>query len=164
MGSCHSNDLGGAEYIEAIDEGDADLDFSGLVIGVSCGDAFTNDFEAAHPLVGSALRSNVTRGFASGVLSGPALPECPAVVPDSTQSFVSGDCSLAVRFPRAPVLADRHDRIGLALNNGGIATARVIGTASSHRLDFLAAGDLFEQVRQRGAITISAGPMSWGFF
>jgi hypothetical protein len=35
--SCHADDLGGAERIEAIDEGAADPDFSGLAIGVSCG-------------------------------------------------------------------------------------------------------------------------------
>ena len=36
---CQANDLGGAEGGEAVHEGDADVDFGGLTVGVSRGDA-----------------------------------------------------------------------------------------------------------------------------
>ncbi len=39
-GSCHADDLGCAGCVKAVDAGDADLDFSGLAVGVSCRDAF----------------------------------------------------------------------------------------------------------------------------
>ena len=40
LASVHANDLGGAEGVEAVHEGDADMDFGGLAVGVSGGDAF----------------------------------------------------------------------------------------------------------------------------
>ena len=45
LASGHANDFGGAECVEAVDEGNADLDFGGLAVGVSCGDAFTEGLE-----------------------------------------------------------------------------------------------------------------------
>lgn len=50
MGSGHANNLGGAECVEAVDEGDPDLDFSGLAVGVSCSYALAEGPEAANPL------------------------------------------------------------------------------------------------------------------
>jgi hypothetical protein len=70
LASYHANDFGGAECVEAVDEGNADLDFGGLAVGVSCGDAFTEGLEAA-PLCLDPT---------SGVISRPALPERPAIV------------------------------------------------------------------------------------
>jgi hypothetical protein len=47
---------------------------------------------------------------ASGVVSRPALRECPAVVPARAQGFISGNCCRAVLFPRSSVLADGDDK------------------------------------------------------
>jgi hypothetical protein len=69
------------------------LDFGGLAVGVSCGDAVPEGLEAAH------LRLDP----ASGMVSRPALPECPAVVPGGAQGFVSGDRGWTVLFPRSAV-------------------------------------------------------------
>jgi hypothetical protein len=83
MASCHANDFGGAECVEAIDEGNPDLDFGGLAVGVSCSDALTEGLEAAHPLPSHGLPANHERvrlDPATGVVSGPARPECPAIV------------------------------------------------------------------------------------
>jgi hypothetical protein len=43
------NYLGCAEVVEAVAEGDADLDFGGLVVWLLCGDALGAAFEAARP-------------------------------------------------------------------------------------------------------------------
>lgn len=56
----HANNLGGAEGVEAVDDGDADLDFCGLAGGVSCGDACSEGFEPSH--------------FIMGILPAPSLP------------------------------------------------------------------------------------------
>ena len=65
LASCHANDLGGAEGVEAVDEGDADLDFGGLTVRVSCRDAFAKGLQAPHFCLDPA----------SDVISGPPLPE-----------------------------------------------------------------------------------------
>ena len=64
LASWHANDLGGAEGVEAVDEGDADLDFGGLAVEVSYRYAFARGLQAPH------LRLDP----ASDVISGPSLP------------------------------------------------------------------------------------------
>jgi hypothetical protein len=88
-----------------------DLDFGGLAVWVSRGDALAAGVEAAHLCLDPA----------SGVVSGPALPECPAVVPGGAQCFVSGDRSWAVFFPGPPVFANGDDRGGLPVDDCGVA-------------------------------------------
>jgi len=109
----HANDLGGAESLEAICQGDADLDFGSLAVWVSRGDTLSKGLEAPHLCLDPA----------SGVISGPALPERPAMVPGGAQGIVSGDCGRAILFPRPPVPADRDDRCGLAVDDGRMAAA-----------------------------------------
>ena len=48
LASGHANDLGGAEGVEAVHKVDADLDFGGLAVWVSCCDAFPEGPEAPH--------------------------------------------------------------------------------------------------------------------
>lgn len=50
------------------------------------------------------------------MVSGPAFPERPAV-----GARGAGDRGRAVLFPRPAVLADRYDRRGLAVDDGGVA-------------------------------------------
>jgi len=69
-------------------------------VWVSCSDAFTESLEAPH------LRLDP----ASDMVSCPAFPERPAIVPGCAQGFVSGDCCRAVLFPGPTVLPDRNDR------------------------------------------------------
>jgi hypothetical protein len=119
MASCHANDFGGAECVEAIDEGNPDLDFGVLAVGVSCGDALTEGLEAAHPLPGNGLPANHERvrlDPASDVVSGPPLPERPAIVASGAQGLVSRNCSRAIFLPRPSVLADWYDRRGLPVD------------------------------------------------
>jgi hypothetical protein len=104
--SSHADDFGGAECVEAVDQCDADLDFSGLAVGVSCGHAFAKCLQAAH------LRLDP----APGVVSGPAFPEGSAIVPGGAQGFVAGDCCRAVLFPTPSVLPDQVDRSGLPVD------------------------------------------------
>lgn len=103
MTSGDANDLGGSEGVEAVHEGDADVDFGGLSVGVSCHDTLAEGLEAAH------LRFDA----ATGVVTRPSLPEGSAIVPGGSQSFVSGNSDWAVFLPRATILADRDywDRI-----------------------------------------------------
>ena len=42
--SGHADDLSGAEGVEPVYEGNADLDFGGLAVGISGSDAFTEGF------------------------------------------------------------------------------------------------------------------------
>lgn len=72
---------GAAVQALAVDEGHSDLNFCGLAVRVSGGDAFAKGFQAAH----------LGLDAAAGVVSGPALPECPAVVPGGTQGFAAAD-------------------------------------------------------------------------
>jgi len=84
-----------------------------------CGDALAEGFEAPHPLPGNGLLANHERvrlDPASCMVSGPALPECPAVVPGGAQGFVSEDRGGEVLFPRSPILADGDDRGGLPVD------------------------------------------------
>lgn len=147
MNSSHADDLSGAERIEAVDEGDADLDFGGLAVWVSRGDAFSECLEAPH----------LGLDPASEVISGPALPERPSIVPGGTQRFVAGDCGRAVFFPRPAVLSDRDDGSGLAVDDGSVAAARIIGPVGGDRADVFSFRDLTEQLWQNRAVTIATG-------
>jgi hypothetical protein len=147
MGSGHANDLGGSEGVEAVDEGDADLDFGGLAVWVSCGDAITEGLEAPH------LRLDP----ASDTVSRPSPPERPAIAPGGAQSFVSGGCRRADLLPRPTVLANWDDRRGPPADDGSVATAGVLGAISGHGADFFTFGGLVQQLWQNGAVTVAAG-------
>jgi hypothetical protein len=71
-------------------------------------------------------------------------------VPGGAQGFVSGDCGRAVLFPGSTVLADRDDRGGLAVDDGGVAAAGVIGAIGGHRADLFTLGDLVEHSGKTG--------------
>ena len=101
---CHADALGSAESVEAVQKCDADVDFRGLSLPVSCGDAFAEGFEAAHPCLDAA----------SGMISRPAFPERTAVVTGGTQCLVAGLRSWAILFTRAAVFAYQDDRGGHA--------------------------------------------------
>jgi len=114
-------------------------------------------------LPGSGLPANHERvrfDSSAGVVSGPTLPEGPAVMACRPQGFVSGDRGWAVFLPRSRVLADRDDRDdrdGVTRDDGGVATTRVVSAISSDGAKFLALGDLVEQVWQDWAVAVAAG-------
>lgn len=112
-------------------------------VGVSCCDTLTESFEAPH------LRLDAT----AGLVSDPSFPEGPAVVVRDPAGFVAGDCGGAALLPRTPVLVDRDNRDAVAVNDGGMAAAGVIGAVGAH----CAYGDLVEQRRQDRAVTLTAG-------
>lgn len=89
------------------------------------------------------------------MVSSPALPAPPALVPCGALGFVSGDW--AVLFPLPPVLAGRDDDVGPACRDGGVAARCVIGSFSGYRADLFAYGALVQQVRQNRAVTIAPG-------
>ena len=140
-------DLGGAEGREAVHEGDADVDFGSLAVGVSGADALSEGFQAAH------LRFDPT----SGVIARPALPEGPAIVSGGAQSFVADACRRTVFLPQSSILADRNDRDRVAREDRAVAPARVTGTIGGHGADLFVFGNLVQQIWQDGAITVSAG-------
>ncbi len=70
LASGHVNDFGGADWVEAVDEGDAGLDFDGLTVRATCGDAFTEGLVAAHLCLCPT----------SGEISRPAPPERPSIM------------------------------------------------------------------------------------
>jgi len=128
LASAHTNDPGRSRGREAVHQCDADLDFGGLAVGVSRGNALAEGFET----------SQLGLDPASDMVSRPALPECPAVVPGGAQGFVAGARCRTIFLPRTPVLADRDDRAGLAVDDGGMTAAGVMGTVSGHRADLFA--------------------------
>ena len=94
---------------------------------------------------------------ASDVIAGPSFPDRPPKAPRCPQDVVAGPGCGAVLFPRSAVLADRDDRGGLTVNDGGVAAAGVIGTVGSYRADVFALGDLVQQVRQDRTVAVAAG-------
>lgn len=69
MISTHTDGFGSAERVEAVDDGEANLDFCGLAVGLSGGVALTGGFEAPHLCLDPV----------SSMVSGPALPERLAI-------------------------------------------------------------------------------------
>lgn len=123
------------------------MDFGGLAVGVSCGDALAKGIQAAHPRLDPA----------SGVVSRPTFPERPAVVAGGAQCLVSGVCSRAVFFPKTSSPVDRDDRGALPVDDGGVAAARVIGAVGGHGADLLVPRDLAQQIGEHGAVGRAAG-------
>ena len=132
--SGHANDLGGAEGREAVHECDADVDFGGLAVRVPCGDALAECLETSHFRLDPA----------SCVVSGPVLPERPAVAFRGAQRLVPGLCCWAVFLPRTPVLPDRNDWRGAPVDDGSMAAAGVVGTIGGHGANLFVFGDLAE--------------------
>jgi hypothetical protein len=103
-----------------------------------------------HPLTGSRLRANDERfrlDADAGVVSLPARPECPSVVPRRAQGVVVGACGLSVFFARPPVLSDRDDRSGAAREDGGVAATCIVGAVhcpAGHR----------DAMSREGAVTV----------
>ena len=53
------------------------------------------------------------------------------------------------------MLADRYDRSGLTVDDGGVAAAGVLGAVLRHGADFFALGDLIEQFGQHGTVAVA---------
>jgi len=152
-----ANDLGGADSVAAICQGDADLDFGNLAVWVSRSDTLLKGLEAPYLCLDPA----------SGVISGPALPERPAMVPGGTQGIVSRNRRRAVLFPQPPVPADRDDRRGLAVDDGRMAAAGVIMACScslSDRMDSPCEWSTVRVMHQRPSKPIPAECGVEGFF
>ncbi|MBB3987534.1 hypothetical protein GGQ68_003881 [Sagittula marina] len=110
-GSGNADGVDGAERVEAIDKGDADVDFCALAIGVPSRDALAEGLEAAH------LRLYA----AAGVVSLPPLPECPIIVARGAQGFVVGPGGWAVLFLESAILANWDDSLSAACDDGTVA-------------------------------------------
>ena len=123
------------------------MDFGGLAVGVSRGDALAEGFQAAH------LRFDPT----SGVIARPAFPEGPAIVSGGAQGFVPVARRRAVLLPQTSVSADRNDRDSITPDDGLVAAARVIGAIGGDGADLLAYRDLAQHVWQHGAVAVAAG-------
>lgn len=132
---------------EAFDESDADLDFGNLAVRVPCSDALAEVFETPHLCLDPP----------AGVVSGPALPEFPAVVTGGAQGFVSGDRGGAILFSRPSILADRNDRGGIAVVDRRMAAARVVSAIGRRCADLFAFVDLVEKFRQHRTVANAAG-------
>ncbi len=118
-----------------------------MAVWVSRDDAFAECLEAAHLGLDPAWE----------VKSGPGLPERPFIVPGGTQRFDASDCGRAVFFPRPAVLADGDSWSGLAVDDGSVAAARIIGLVGGDRADVFAFRDMTEQLRQNRAVAIATG-------
>ena len=117
---------------------DADVDFGGLAVWVSRGDALAEGLEAAHLGLCAAAR----------VVSRPPFPECPAVLTCGAQGFVAGPGGWTILLPRPAILADRNDGRAAACDDGAVAAAGVVGAICGHGADFFVVWDLVQQIRQ----------------
>lgn len=54
--------------------------------------------------------------------------------------MISRDRRWAILFSGSPVLADRHDRGGQAVDDGGLASSRVTGAIGGHDVDLFPPG------------------------
>gem|GEM_PF-1515539 len=146
-GSGHADDIGCAEGVEAVHEGDADVDFGGLAVWFPCSDALAEGLEAAH----------LGFGAAAGVVSAPPLPECPTIVTRGSQVFVARLGSRAVLFPSPTVPSDRDYCRAAACDDGALTAPRVVGAVRGDGGDLFVLGDLIHQVRQDGTVAFPAG-------
>lgn len=73
------------------------------------------------------------------------------------EGFVSSYCGRAVRFLGSTVIADRNDSGGLAVHDGGVEAALVIGSVGGHGADVFVLSDLVQHFRQDRILAISAG-------
>ena len=78
-------------------------------------------------------------------------------MPGGAKGFVSCPSCRAIHFPGPPVLPDRDDRCGLAVDDGAGAAAGVIGAVSNHPADLFAPGDLIDQLWQDRTVPVAAG-------
>lgn len=141
-----SRTICGSEGREAVHRRDADLDLDRLAVGGYCGNAIAKGLETVH----------LCPDPASCEVTGTTFPDGPAIVRGGSQGFVPCQSCRTVLFPRAPVLADRADRCGLAVEDGGVAAPGLAGAIGGHRADLVALADLPEQIRQIRAVTIAA--------
>ena len=108
MGSGHAFDLGGAEGVEAVHQGDADVDLGCLAVGIPQCDPFAEGFQIPH------------LGFdpAADMISGPPFPDRPAEAPGCPQDVVAGQGGRVIFFPEAAVSADGNDPVILPFLTG----------------------------------------------
>ena len=138
MTSRQTDDFGGAEGVEAVHDGDANanVDFGGLTVGLSSGDALSEGLEAAHPRLDAA----------AGVVPRPAFPEGPALISGRAQGLVAARAAAQSFFHGGPFL-----RIGMIRTASRAMMVlwqrRVIGAVRGHRADLFVGRDLPEQVR-----------------
>ena len=143
--------------VDAVYGCDADMDFCGLAVRVSCGGAVSEGLGAPH----------LCPDPASGIVFGPAFPDRPSVVARDTEGFGPGDCGRAVHFPRSPGLADRDDR-GRPVDQWwrcGKGACHRPHRRSLRRFPHL--GDMVWPLRQHWAAAVAAGgklhrPDVWG--
>ena len=114
------------------------MDFGGLAVGVSRSDALSGGLEPPYPGFGAAAY----------VVSGPSLPEGPALVARGTQGFVARPGGRAILLPRPAVPADRDDWRGASRDDGAVAAAGVAGAVGGHGADVFVVRDLVQQARQ----------------
>lgn len=111
-----AEDVGGAECVEAVHQGDTDVDFGGLAIRVSGGNAFSERFQAPHFCLSPA----------SDMVAVPSFPGCATFFANVAQDCVSRDRGRTVLTPEPPVLADRDDGRRPMLENGCMAAAGIV--------------------------------------
>ena len=86
--SSDADDFGGAEHVEGVNSGNSDVDFGGLAVGVSGGDALTEGFQASH--LGLCP--------APGIIAAPPLPSCAAFLATSSATRALNAPSWFLRF------------------------------------------------------------------
>ena len=91
------------------------------------------------------------------MIAGPALPDGSAEALGRAKDLVAGFGSGAILPPSPPILADGDDRGAAALQDRGVAAARVERAVSGHGADRLIGRDLVQEIRQNGTVTLVAG-------
>ena len=137
---------GDAEFGEAVQDGDADLEFGGLTVEVAGGELMTEELQAVH----------LGLDAASAMVARPLAPERPPEARHGAQVVVASLGVRALLLPRLCVPARRNDRFRAAVGDGIAAGAPIVGPVGGHGCDLLIRGNLRQQAGQHGRVVHAA--------
>lgn len=123
------------------------MDFGGLSVRVSGGDAVSEGFQAPHLCLCPA----------SGMVAVLSFPTSAAFFANLAEDCISSNSGRAIFTPEPPVLSDRDDGFGLSVEYGGVAPAGIVGPVRRDGTDLLAIRDLVAQGGQRRAVALPTG-------
>ncbi len=134
----------------AIEDGDADLDFSDLSFEVTRRERLAQKFHTMHFCFDAA----------SAVVSAPASPKGTTQISLSIDRIVTGNCSGARRLLGLFILARWDHCMRISCGNRFVAFARVICSACGDTADVLINRDLVQKFWQHGSIPdVAAGDL-----
>jgi len=138
-------DLEGAECVEAVCEGDADVDLGRLPFQILRFHALAEGLQAVHSCL----------DLASNVIAKPLLPVRPAQAHRYPEYSVASRGGRTVLLLKAYLLANEHHGCTAAVLNGRVAPPSVESTIAGHGADLVIRRDLAQKVAENGTVTLT---------